>query len=117
MKFSIEQDDDIAIFTLKSSTLDANISGDLKSEFLIICQPNLVALIIDLSYVEFMDSAGISSLLIAERQMAEHEAPVVIVGANEHIQTTLRISQLDRVFELVPTTEEALQMLRSPATE
>lgn len=117
MKFSIEQDDDIAIFTLKSPSLDANISGDLKSEFLILCQPSLVALVIDLSYVEFMDSAGISSLLIAERQMAEHEAPVVLVGANENIQTTLRISQLDRVFEIVPTTEEALQLLRSPAND
>jgi len=117
MKFSIEQDDDIAIFTLKTPNLDAVISGDLKSEFLILCQPNLAALVIDLSHVEFMDSAGISSLLIAERQMAEHEAPVVIVGANENIITSLRISQLDRIFEILPTTDEALLQLRSPATE
>jgi anti-sigma B factor antagonist len=109
MRFTLEQDDDIVIFTLKEARLDGITAPDVKAEILIVSQPDIKALILDLSNVEFVDSHGLSALLLASRQMKEHSAPVAIVGANEHTQRLLRISQLDLLFDFYPTLAEALE--------
>jgi len=108
MRFSVEQQDTVAIFTLKESCLDAVLSPDVKAELLIICQPTLEALIIDLSMVQLCDSAGLSALLLAQRLMKEHEAPVILVGASDRIKSLLRISQLEWLFEYYATVEDAI---------
>lgn len=108
MRFSVEQQDTVAIFTLKESSLDAVLSPDVKAELLIICQPTLEALIIDLSMVQLCDSAGLSALLLAQRLMKEHEAPVFLVGASDRIKSLLRISQLEWLFEYYATVEDAI---------
>jgi anti-anti-sigma factor len=108
MRFSVEQQDTVAIFTLKESSLDAVLSPDVKAELLIICQPTLEALIIDLSMVQLCDSAGLSALLLAQRLMKEHEAPVILVGASDRIKSLLRISQLEWLFEYYATVEDAI---------
>ncbi|HYF03290.1 MAG TPA: STAS domain-containing protein [Patescibacteria group bacterium] len=108
MRFTIEQDDDIVIFTLKETRLDGITAPDVKAEMLIVSQPNIKALILDLSNVEFVDSHGLGALLLASRQMREHDAPVAIVGANEHTQRLLRISQLDLLFDYYDSVQEAL---------
>lgn len=108
MRFSVEQQDTVAIFTLKESSFDAVLSPDVKAELLIICQPTLEALIIDLSMVQLCDSSGLSALLLAHRLMKEHEAPVILVGASDRIKSLLRISQLEWLFEYYATVEEAI---------
>ena len=108
MRFSVEQQDTVAIFTLKESSFDAVLSPDVKAELLIICQPTLEALIIDLSMVQLCDSAGLSALLLAQRLMKEHEAPVILVGASDRIKSLLRISQLEWLFEYYATVEDAI---------
>ena len=51
-------------FKSKSPTSPA---GQLKAEFLILAQPDIDTLIVDLTDVKQIDSAGISALLLAER--------------------------------------------------
>ena len=111
MRFSVEQHDTIAIFTLKEEKLDAVLSPEVKAELLIICQPTLEALIMDLSKVTFCDSAGLSALLLAHRQMKEHEAPVVLVGASDRVRSLMTISQLEWLFEFADSIDEALEQL------
>ena len=108
MRFSVEQQDTVAIFTLKESSFDDFLSPDVKAELLIICQPTLEALIIDLSMVQLCDSSGLSALLLAHRLMKEHEAPVILVGASDRIKSLLRISQLEWLFEYYATVEDAI---------
>jgi anti-anti-sigma factor len=117
MRFSIEHQDAITIFTLKEEILDANNAAEIKAEFLILCQPTVEALIIDLSIVKQSDSAGLGALLLAHRQMNEHEAPVILVGASERIMSLLRISQLDWLFEHAPSVDDAISMLEDDSGE
>jgi anti-anti-sigma factor len=111
MRFSVEQNDSIVIFTLKEPKLDAINAPDVKAELLIICQPTIEALILDLSLVKYCDSAGLSALLLAHRQMKEHEAPVFLAGASDQVRNLLRISQLEWLFDYFDSTEEALEQL------
>lgn len=107
MKFTIEQDDNVVIFTLKEPRLDSILAPDVKAELLIVCQPNVEALVIDLSKVEYADSNGLSCLLLAHRQMKEFDSPVLLVGVREPVRNLLRISQMEWLFEFYETKEEA----------
>ncbi len=107
MHFTIDQQDATTIFRLKEAKLDSANSSALKAEFLILAQPDVETLIVDLSEVTYIDSAGLSALLLAERQQSAHGGDVRLVGANESVQSLLRLTQLDRVFPLFATTKEA----------
>lgn len=108
MHYSFEQDDNVGIFTLKESRLDATIAGDIKAEFLIVTsQPNMDALVIDLSNVESCDSTGLSSLLLARRLMEEHDAPVLLAGIQPVLMNLMKLTQLDRIFPIFASLEEA----------
>ncbi len=108
MNFSIENKDNLVIFTLKNTKLTSDISAQLKAKILIIAQPDIDALIIDLSTVEYCDSSGLGALLLANRQMSEFELPVVLCGVNEPVMQMLTISHIDPLFEFYPTVDEAI---------
>jgi anti-anti-sigma factor len=113
MRFSIERQDNIAIFTLKDKKLDAGIAPQLKAELLILCQPELEALIFDLSQVEHVDSTGLGALLLANRQLKDTEAPIILVGVRSMVKKMLKISQLDGIFDYDETVEDALEYLKN----
>lgn len=108
MNFTIEQDERATIFRPKESRLDSLVAPELKAEFLILAQPDVEKLIIDLTDVDYIDSAGLSALLLARRQQAEHEGDVRLVGASPDVVSLLQLTQLDRAFPLYNSVEEAL---------
>ena len=113
MRFTIDRQDNIAIFTLKRPNLDAEISPQLKAELLILCQPELEALVFDLSFVEYVDSTGLGALLLANRQLKDQDTPIILVGVRELVMKMLTISQLDGIFEYADTIDEAINYLKN----
>ncbi|MCO6466526.1 MAG: STAS domain-containing protein [Bradyrhizobiaceae bacterium] len=111
MRFSVDQDDELVIFTLKEPLLDASVAPDVKSELLIICQPHVKALIIDLSMVQLCDSQGLSSLLLANRQMNENEGFLILVGVQDQVRSLFEVSRLSELFEFKPDVQSAVAWL------
>jgi anti-sigma B factor antagonist len=101
MKFEVQNDGSSVTLTLKEKKLDSSIAGELKGEFLILCTPKVQKLTLDLREVEFCDSSGLSALLIAERKMKEHGGVVRLVHTHKKVINLLKISMLDRLFEIV----------------
>ena len=108
MNFKIEQLDRATIFRPNEKRLDSLIAPDLKAEFLILAQPDVQTLVVDLSAVEYIDSAGLSALLLAQRQQVRHRGDMRLVGVGENVRSLLVLTALDRVFPMYETTEEAL---------
>lgn len=107
MKFDVTKNGTSAVLTIKERKLDVSISPELKGEFILLCRPQLKSLIVDLSEVEFCDSSGLSALLIAERQMRQNGGQVKLVGVHKKVLSMLKISQLDKVFQLYDTVAKA----------
>ncbi len=107
MKFDIHKDGASTVFKLKERKLDSSISSDLKGEFLLLCKPKVNLLVIDMADVEFCDSSGLSALLIADRKMKEHGGAVKLINVNKKVGSLLKISMLDRVFDIKETTAKA----------
>ncbi|HEY4643405.1 MAG TPA: STAS domain-containing protein [Bacteroidota bacterium] len=109
MNFEVTKNGSATVFKLKERRLDSSLSAELKGEFILLCRPKLGIFIIDLSEVEFCDSSGLSALLIAERQIREHGGKVKLAGMKKKVMSLIKISQLDRVFEIHQSVREALK--------
>lgn len=109
MRFENKKNGTATVLKIQERKLDATISPELKGEFLVLCKPQLKELIIDLSDVEFCDSSGLSALLIAERKMREHGGIVKLVGVQKKVLSLIKISHLDRAFQIFDTTTKAVK--------
>jgi anti-sigma B factor antagonist len=107
MHFDTKKNGAATILRIRQRKLDASISPELKGEFLVLCKPQLKELIIDLSGVDFCDSSGLSALLIAERKMREHGGAVKLVGVHKKVLTLIKISHLDRAFQIYDSMAKA----------
>jgi anti-anti-sigma factor len=108
MRFDIKKNGKATILKIHDKKLDAAVSPDLKGEFLVLCTAQLKELIVDLSTVDFCDSSGLGALLIAERKMREHGGVVKLVGVQKKILSLIKISHLDRTFQLYDSLAEAV---------
>lgn len=108
MHFTTDQRQSKTIFQLKEDRLDSRNAGQLKAEFLILAQPGTNAIIVDLSEVQHVDSAGLSALLLGQRQMRLNGGEIRLTGLNESIRNLLDITQLNRMFPIFATVPEAL---------
>jgi anti-anti-sigma factor len=107
MRFETKKNAVATILKIHERKLDATISPELKGEFLVLCKPQLKELVIDLSDVEFCDSSGLSALLIAERKMRENGGTVKLVGVHKKVLSLIKISHLDRTFQMYDTVTKA----------
>jgi anti-anti-sigma factor len=68
-------------------------------------------LVLDLSEVSFMDSAGLSLLLFSARQCRARQERVALAGLNGRVRQTLCTTGLLHLFAVYPTSTEAMHAL------
>jgi anti-sigma B factor antagonist len=69
--------------------------------------------VVDLSEVEFMDSTGLSALVMAYRQAGEIGSSVVVAGAQPAVRRVLEITQLDVLLEHQDDVADAVATARA----
>jgi anti-anti-sigma factor len=117
MKFTIENDNKIVVFTIKERIVGAEFAPELKTKILIEAQPDIKAMIFELSNVESMDSSGLGALLLANRQLRDFAVPVFIVNANNFILNLMKMTKLDQIFEFSENVEQAKSEILSNMDE
>ncbi|OYT15562.1 MAG: hypothetical protein B7C24_12420 [Bacteroidetes bacterium 4572_77] len=109
MQSVVEQIDNIVIFRLKNTRIEGDISSQLKAKMLIVAQPDIDALLIDLSSVEAMDSSGLGALLLAKRQLNGTDIPIALCGVRDFVRSLMVITQLVHEFHFFDSVEQALE--------
>ena len=64
-------------------------------------------LIIDLAHMPYIDSAGIGCLVGAHVSRQGSGRKLVLVGANERLLTSLKVTKVDNLFTFAPSVEQA----------
>jgi len=64
-------------------------------------------LIIDVADMPYIDSAGIGCLVGAHVSRENSGRKLILVGANERLLTSLKITKVDKLFTFAPTVEQA----------
>ncbi len=107
MKYSIEKKDNLATLRLQEPTLNSIIAPELKSEFVFLYNEGVKNLILDLADVKFVDSSGLSSILVADRLWKQLGTMVITGIVHESVKKLIEISRLETVLTIMGTVEEA----------
>ncbi len=106
MKFSIDKQDTYVVFEVQQDKLNSVNAPELKSELIFLNTEGYKNLIIDLSMVEFIDSSGLSALLVGNRLCKDAGGTFVLSSLKEPVQSLIKISQLEGILNIFPTVQE-----------
>ena len=111
MNFSITQRVKVAVLKSQVEKLDALQAPDLKAQLILLSKSGTKNIILDLSDSRYCDSSGLSAILVGKRQCADLNGSFVICGLQPSVTKLISIAQLDRVLNIVPTVDEAVDMV------
>ncbi len=108
MKYSVDKQERYCLVILHEEKLDTTLAPKLKSELITLHAEGTKNIVLDISEVKYIDSSGLSSLLVGNRILEEDGGIFVICSPTEHVQKLIKISQLDNVLHILPSRQEAV---------
>lgn len=117
MKFSIDKREKYSIFKLEDEKLNTLNAPKLKSELVILNAGGAKNIILDLSDVNFVDSSGLSAILIGNRLCKNVSGTFAVARLNDYVTKLIKISQLDSILNILPTVEEAIDFVMMEEVE
>lgn len=90
-------------------TCEGNVDGKTAPELQAVMAPLFAehaTIVLDLSRVPYMSSAGLRVLLLVHRQLAAKKGRAILVGLNESVAETMRITGFLPFFETYPSLEQ-----------
>ena len=84
---------------------------DLKAQLILLNKSGTKNIIIDLSHSRYCDSSGLSAILVGKRICSDINGSFVICGLQPSVTKLISIAQLDKVLNIVPTVDEAVDMV------
>jgi len=93
-----------------SGDIDSNTAPQAQEQVLPLVQPES-KILLDMSGVEYMSSAGLRVLLSMYRQIARQNGGIVLVGLGEEIKDTMSVTGFLNFFTTRDTVDEGLQAL------
>jgi len=111
MNFSISNKEKHQLVTSNIENLNSVVSTELKSELVVTIKEGNKNIILDLSKTVYADSSGLSGILLGNRLCRDAGGTFVLTGLNEHIGKLIEIAQLDRVLNITPTINEAVDLI------
>ncbi len=117
MKFSVDKKELFVVVTLDENKLNTVNAPDLKSELVVFGAEGFRNMVLNLTNVDFVDSSGLSAILVAHRLCKEQNGTFVMANLNENVQRLIHISQLDGILNITPTVQEAADLIKMDELE
>ena len=105
MKFEVDKQERVVVVTSKVEKLDALCAPELKGELVLANKEGHRNMVLDLSETRYIDSSGLSAVLIGHRACRDANGTFVLSGLQPAVAKLVTISQLDSVLKIVPTAE------------
>jgi anti-sigma B factor antagonist/stage II sporulation protein AA (anti-sigma F factor antagonist) len=74
-------------------------------------------ILLDMSGVDFMTSAGLRVLMIAAKTCGKNKGEIVVAALQPTVEEIFKISRFDLVLKIFPTVEAALDKLSPTAAD
>lgn len=111
MKFTVDKQEHYTVFKLEEEKLNSLMAPLLKSEMIVLNAEGVKNVIFDMQAIRFVDSSGLSSILITNRLCTNSGGSLVLTGVAENVVKLIKISQLDSILNCVPTMQEAIDFV------
>lgn len=117
MQYNIDKKDNYAVLSLAEENLNSTIAPQLKSDFIFLSQEGIRNLILDLSQVKFVDSSGLSAILVAHRLWKGTGSFVIAGELQPMVMKLITISQCNTILDIVPSLSEAVDYIKMEEIE
>ncbi len=117
MKFSVDKKDKYCVFKLEDEKLNTLNAPKLKSELVILNAGGAKNIVLDLSDVTFIDSSGLSAILIGNRICKNAGGSFALANVGDYVTKLIKISQLDAILNIFPTIAEAADFVVNEEAE
>ncbi|OGW82263.1 MAG: hypothetical protein A3G33_11150 [Omnitrophica bacterium RIFCSPLOWO2_12_FULL_44_17] len=94
-----------------SGDLDFQTSPDLREKLQEILNRQVRKIIINLKKVGYIDSSGLATFVEALQKMKRINGRLILTEAVPAVRSVFEIAKLDKVFTLVDSENDALQMV------
>lgn len=111
MRFEKSVEERYTAIQLLEEKLDSQISPSLKSEFIMLNTNGVRNILLNMKQVKYVDSSGLSAILIANRLCSNSGGILAMCSLNEHVDKLVKISQLESVLTILPTEDEAREAI------
>ena len=111
MEFEIIKKEGHSVVKVLSKKLDTANAPELKSELVVLGNDDEKNIILDLSQCGYVDSSGLSSILVANRLCEDAIGTFILCGLQPDVEHLIHISMLHTVLIITKTVEEAEKLL------
>ncbi len=112
MEIELREEDGVTVATLFGE-LDGRSAPSVQETLASLPQPG-ARLLLDMSGVSYISSAGLRALLMLYRQIIGNDGQVVLVGLPESIKDMMAVTGFLDFFAAYDTYGEALSALNAP---
>ncbi|HEU0274607.1 MAG TPA: STAS domain-containing protein [Candidatus Udaeobacter sp.] len=88
--------------------IDLHVSPIVTASLNAMIEKKPERLVIDLSDVSYIDSAGLAALIQAMQKVEAYSGKFFLAGLQETVRSIFEISRLDQVFQIFPDVDTAL---------
>ena len=92
--------------------LDAATSVEADSELTRMIDEGQIKLLIDLTKLDYISSAGLRVLLVAAKQLQQKNGQIVLCSMTVGVKEVFEISGFSSIFKIFPTVSEALEFMQ-----
>jgi len=110
MRLEEEKRGDVLVIRPLEARIDAHGAPEFKRRGLELIGQGNKKVLIDLSAVDFVDSSGLGALVSFLKALGR-EGTVALCGLKGTVREVLKLTRLERVFQLFSEEEEALRAL------
>lgn len=88
--------------------IDLHVSPAVTASLNAMIEKKPKQLIIDLTKVSYIDSAGLATFIEAMQKIEAYGGKFALAGLQETVRSIFEISRLDQVFQIFPDVDTAL---------
>lgn len=111
MEFQVIKKANHSVVKVLSKKLDTNNAPDLKSELVLLGNSEVKNIILDVSECSYIDSSGLSSILVANRLCEDAIGTFILCGLQPDVEHLIRLSMLHTVLLITKSAKEAEELL------
>lgn len=108
MKITLQIVGDVCVLRLEGKFIVGGESVYLKDKVKDVLNMGMKSILIDLGKVPYVDSTGIGFLVSSHTAVTNQGGDFKLLSPNPRVREVLRITKLDKIFEIFDKEEEAV---------
>lgn len=109
--YRVEKEGDVTILILMLDNVTMHENEELKKTFADLLDKGAKNIILDLSETFFISSIVVASLVFMVKRAKEAGGDLVLCGIKDKVEEVLRVTNLDKVFNIFDNKQEAINQL------